>query len=620
VSRYVMNRSQIMKILLGFGMILLIFLIFRIKAKHEIKTHRNIKETISLIKNNIKQYNTDNPNKCSVPYPVFYINLDKDLDRRDFMEQQLSKLSANYRRIPGINGKNLKNFKRDEIDGISFINNYPELRPGELGCTLSHILAIATAWKTQMPIVLICEDDCSFDTCGITTSMSDTVKNAPSDWEILQLFTGGLKKDQTDAETSYVRFEPKSTTWSNAAYLINRNGMSRLLSRVGYPFHLTPDSKGIPDYGVADRFIPLLTITYCVIPSILGINTRLESTIHNEHIDPIHVPALYNFLQGVNLRLLQASPWRVHVVKNWDQNWVRTVLPFPQTEKIEQANIIVTNANSRGHFVPPGPLRNCPLFQRNQEGNQETSTAPCPAFIILIDREPFDISDWKVDLVISTKRKESSRLPLNTPNIYLPCYSPSFAEGEHNPRDLLSPKKRFEKTKFCAFAYSNCNSKYPGVETRMKFLKYFQERTGDRIDSWGKCAPNMKLPKDKGTWDNALLYQPYKFVIAFENDYPSGYISEKLTLPMLAGAIPIYFGAEEVSDHFNTKSFVNVRDFASWDDAIDRILQLDNDEKAYQKMLAEPWLSGNRLSEHFAWYDKNLGDFQAKILAHLPKI
>ena len=99
--------------------------------------------------------------------------------------------------------------------------------------------------------------------------------------------------------------------------------MSRLLSQVGYPFHLTPNSEGIPDYGVADRFIPLLTITYCVIPSILGINTKLESTIHNEHIDPIHVPALYNFLQGVNFRLLQASPWKVHVVKSWDQNWVQ---------------------------------------------------------------------------------------------------------------------------------------------------------------------------------------------------------------------------------------------------------------------------------------------------------
>lgn len=591
-----MYKSQLIGALLGIGLLILVYLIFRVKTKHEIKTNRNIKETISLIKNNIHQYNTNNPKQCLLPYPIFYINLDKDTSRRDYMEQQLSRLSTTYYRVRGINGKNIKNLQKDEIDGVSFINDYPELRPGELGCTLSHIQAIATAWKMQIPIALICEDDCSFDACGITSSIPEVVKNAPSDWEILQLFTGGLKRDQTDAETSYIRFEPRSTTWSNAAYLITRKGMSRLLSQVGYPFHLTPNSEGIPDYGVADRFIPLLTITYCVIPSILGINTKLESTIHNEHIDPIHVPALYNFLQGVNLRILQASPWKVHVVKSWDQNWVRAVLPFPLTEKIDQANVIITNANSD------------PKLHLGYS-----------AFTILIDREPIDISHWKVDLVISTKRKESSRLPAGTPSIYLPCYSPSFSEGKHDPKDLLLPKKSFQKTNFCAFAYSNCNTKFPGVPNRMKFLKLLQKRSGERVDSWGKCAPNMKLAKDKGTWDNAELYQPYKFVIAFENDYPSGYISEKLTLPMLAGAIPIYLGSEEVGMHFNTKSFINVRDFSSWDDVIDKILQLDTDDASYRAMLAEPWLPENRLTEHFSWRDQNLGNFREQLLSHLSR-
>ena len=112
------------------------------------------------------------------------------------MEQQLSRLSSNYYRVHGIDGKKIKNLKEDTISEISFVNDYPELQPGELGCTLSHIYAIVTAWKIQIPIALICEDDCSFDTCGITTDISSVVKNAPSDWEILQLFTGGLKKDQ----------------------------------------------------------------------------------------------------------------------------------------------------------------------------------------------------------------------------------------------------------------------------------------------------------------------------------------------------------------------------------------------------------------------------------------
>jgi len=592
-----MYRSRLVGFILILGLMLLFCLLFRVKTRHEIRTHRSLKESINLIRKNIQRHNTDNPKKCDLPYPVLYINLNKDTGRRDFMEHQLSKLSSKYYRVPGINGKKIRNLRGDSIDGISFVNEYPELQPGELGCTLSHILAILTAHKLQLPIALICEDDCSFDTCGITTNISDVVNNAPEDWEVLQLFTGGLKKDQITPETSYLKFELRSTTWSNAAYLINRKGMEKVINRLGFPLHLGPDPEGIPDYGVADRFIPLIATTYCVVPPILGINTKLESTIHNEHIDPIHVPALYTFLQGVNSRLLQSSPWKIHVVKSWDQNWVRSVLPFPLTEKIEEANLIVTNANAD------------PTLHLNRS-----------AFTILIDREPIDISHWKVDLVISTKRKDSLRLPENTPSIYLPCYSPSFAEGKHSPKDLLSPKKQFPKTNFCAFAYSNCNTKFPGVSTRLKFLKLLQERSGNRVDSWGKCAPTMKLPKDKGTWDNATLYQPYKFVIAFENDYPSGYISEKLTLPMLAGAIPIYFGSEEVGSHFNAKSFINVRDFDSWDTAIDKILELDRDDKSYQSMLSEPWLLENRLTEHFSWWENDLGNFQKQILSFLPNI
>lgn len=591
-----MRKSQLIALLLSFLILLFIFLIFRVKTKNEIKTNRNIKDAISIFRNNIKQYNTNNPKQCILPYPIFYINLDKDVNRRDFMEQQLFKLSAQYYRVRGIVGKNIKNLREDTVDGISFINDYPELRDGELGCTLSHILAISTAWKKQIPVALICEDDCSFDTCGITTNILEVVNNAPKDWGILQLFTGGLKRNQITPETSYILFESSSTTWSNAAYLINQKGMWEILSRIGYPLKLSPNSEGIPDYGVADRFIPLLTTTYCVVPPILGINTKLESTIHNEHIDPIHVPALYNFLQGVNLRLLQASQWRIYVVKSWDQNWVRSVFPFPLTEKIDEANLIITNSNAD------------PKLHLGYT-----------AFTILIDREPIDISHWKVDLVISTKRKESSRLPENTPSIYLPCYSPSFAEGKHDPKDLLLPKKKFPKTSFCAFAYSNCNTKFPGVPNRMKFLKLLQKWSGERVDSWGKCAPNMKLPKDKGTWDNAELYQPYKFVIAFENDYPSGYISEKLTLPMLAGAIPIYLGSEEVGRHFNTKSFINVRDFPSWGDVIHEILELDSNDKKYQEMLAESWLPENSLTEYFDWKN-NLGNFQKQVLSYLPNV
>lgn len=67
---------------------------------------------------------------------------------------------------------------------------------------------------------------------------------------------------------------------------------------------------------------------------------------------------------------------------------------------------------------------------------------------------------------------------------------------------------------------------------------------------------------------------------------------------MLAGAIPVYWGAKEVSEHFNEKSFINVNKLGV-QKAIEEIKRLDQDEEAYNAMLSEPWFSGDRLPHFF---------------------
>ena len=53
----------------------------------------------------------------------------------------------------------------------------------------------------------------------------------------------------------------------------------------------------------------------------------------------------------------------------------------------------------------------------------------------------------------------------------------------------------------------------------------------------------------------------YKFTVAFENNSALGYNTEKLTDPMLAGSIPIYFGNPQIGRHFNTRSFINAHEY-----------------------------------------------------------
>lgn len=79
--------------------------------------------------------------------------------------------------------------------------------------------------------------------------------------------------------------------------------------------------------------------------------------------------------------------------------------------------------------------------------------------------------------------------------------------------------------------------------------KYLNELIQDiRIDSYGKLFNNCRLKKDNGHSSKMALYGHYKFVIAFENSCAEDYVTEKFFDPLLAGAVPIYFGAPNIKE------------------------------------------------------------------------
>ena len=95
--------------------------------------------------------------------------------------------------------------------------------------------------------------------------------------------------------------------------------------------------------------------------------------------------------------------------------------------------------------------------------------------------------------------------------------------------------------------------------------------------------------------DKLPFIEDYKFTIAFENSSYPGYTTEKILHPMLMNSIAVYWGNPLVGKDFNTKSFVNVHDYKSIDDAIDRIIEIDKNETLYRQYLAEPYLKHNEI-------------------------
>lgn len=259
---------------------------------------------------------------------------------------------------------------------------------------------------------------------------------------------------------------------------------------------------------------------------------------------------------------------------NWYRNFIKRIFPYEE---------IVDEDQSR---AKEGDI--AVICQDNKHKSNSR------AFTLYIGGEPDPITDVRASLIIDTKFDGKRE-----PDIYIPFYSLSFAENDKvSPFDLLG-KRKVPKTKFCAYMYSNCDPKYEGTRIREKFYDILNERK--QVDSLGKCK-NKPGQNQTGRWERGYeIYMPYKFVIAFENSHIKGYITEKIVNPMLAGAIPIYFGAPDIKEHFNTKSFINAGDFDSLEDCADYVLRVDRDQQLYESILAQPWLTSSELSPHFSW-------------------
>ncbi len=170
-------------------------------------------------------------------------------------------------------------------------------------------------------------------------------------------------------------------------------------------------------------------------------------------------------------------------------------------------------------------------------------------------------------------------------NLRLPLFrwSPSLEKlyNKRSPEEILSGK-----SKFCCMVVSNGN----GQERNEFFAKLSKYK---KVDSGGRFLNNIgyNVP------DKVLFAKDYKFIIAFENSCYPGYTTEKIFQPMLVDCLPVYWGNPEIQRDFNPKSFINVHDYGSFDEAINEIIRIDQNDDAYFQYLREPYYTGNKMPQ-----------------------
>lgn len=163
-----------------------------------------------------------------------------------------------------------------------------------------------------------------------------------------------------------------------------------------------------------------------------------------------------------------------------------------------------------------------------------------------------------------------------------------YLKPEIQNRENLSPE--LAKRKFCNFIYSNPDSG-EGALLRKDFCELLAKYK--HIDCPGKILNNMKgdlIKRYDGDWQKGKIefISNYKFTFAFENSSSIGYTTEKLVHPFMANSIPIYWGNPEVTRDFNPKAFINCNDYKNFDEVIEKIKELDNNDDLYMEMLKQP--------------------------------
>lgn len=154
------------------------------------------------------------------------------------------------------------------------------------------------------------------------------------------------------------------------------------------------------------------------------------------------------------------------------------------------------------------------------------------------------------------------------------------------------------KDKFCNFIYSNSNAHFMRDKLFYEISKYKQ------VDSLGSHLRNVNEfdPKLLEICDwrlQSIKYKEnYKFSIASENAQYKGYVSEKILTSLQAHTVPIYFGDKEVGMDINKEAFIDVNDYDNFEDLIEVIKKVDEDDELWCKYISTPWFTSEQLEYH----------------------
>ena len=242
--------------------------------------------------------------------PAFFINRDRDGERRRFIESQFAACRLPAERIRAVDGRDVPTALRHY-----FLENgelTSKLSPGEIGCYASHLLAAQNILARGLPYALIVEDDATLP-ITLCRDLLEILEALPSDWDIVQLCA-----DPTHAfkPIKWLRQGRDIIRYSRipggaVGYLMSGAGARKFLARHAREWPVDTDIRQPWVFG---------TSVFGVVPKLIGHSGVLKSAVleygeRSRRRRGVHRPTLrypvgspFHTVESAAFNILQLGP------------------------------------------------------------------------------------------------------------------------------------------------------------------------------------------------------------------------------------------------------------------------------------------------------------------------
>jgi GR25 family glycosyltransferase involved in LPS biosynthesis len=256
--------------------------------------------------------------------PIYIINLKRSTARKDRVTKELKEENVKFKVIEAVDGRDIKKASAGLVSQTYKVHNRPIVfktdatiqsneKFAELGCTMSHLLAVKAAYENGDEYALVIEDDIYIPQIKTwDNTLMRIIDSAPKDWELIST-SNYFPRDAKYKFRPYIVSEDYGTFFM----LYNRIGMKKLINT---SYDSTDELVNFRNnQPVADNYIPSILRGYVYhIPlmTVQNFGSEFDSTIHTSHTN-LHNKMFNNTISNVYKNLLYTSsvPKIIHIFR-----------------------------------------------------------------------------------------------------------------------------------------------------------------------------------------------------------------------------------------------------------------------------------------------------------------